>query len=81
MCTRFLDSRISVSYNITTQMHKARESGTEKNGKQASGGTTPGTMTKQGTLELRLLDLAVGAMLICAFSSICVAIKCMCKCR
>ncbi len=81
MCTRFLDSRISVSYNITTQLRRASERGTEKNGKQASGGTSPCTMAKQGTMELRPLDLAASAMLICVLSSVCVAIKCMCKCK
>ena len=81
MCNRFLDSRISVAYNITTQTHKPHETGTDKGGKSASGKTPACAMTKQGTLELRPMDMAIGAMLICVISSMCVAIKSMCKCK
>ena len=83
MYTRFVGARISVSYHITTQVGKAQgASNNADNGQaspSASSSVSPGTMTKQGTLELRPLDVAVAAMMICAISSLCMTLKGMCK--
>ena len=80
MCTRFLDARIAVTYSISTDIKKASDG---KAPEKASGKTQAGcknSMVKEGSMEIRALDLTVGMMVACAFMSVMAMIKGFC-CR
>lgn len=82
---RFLTARVGISYNVTTRvMGDGRGSGgSESSEGQPQGDSTQGqqgsnTMTKQGELELRMTDLTIGALMLCAVMSVMCAVKGMC---
>ncbi len=72
MCNRFMAARVGISYDITTRMM----SGEERDNTRGQQG--PNTMTKQGELEIRVADLTIGAVMICAVMSMMCAVKSLC---
>lgn len=82
---RFMSARVGISYDITTRMMgegQGSDSGSSA-GEQGQSGKTRGqssanTMTKQGELELRMTDLTIGALMLCAVMSMMCAVKGMC---
>lgn len=85
LCTRFLDTRISVSYSMTTRIHgggKGQGSAKDQTQGQKPQGTSAGgeknQMTKEGTIELRALDLTVGLVMACTFLTVMAMLKGLC---
>lgn len=92
MCNRFMSARVGISYDITTRIiggegqgsaqgnHAATQKGQSPSSSMsnAQGQQGNNTMTKQGELELRVADLTIGAMMLCAVMSVMCAIKGMC---
>lgn len=70
---RFMSARVGISYDITTRMMGDGQNSTQ--GKQGSN-----TMKKQGEMEIRMTDLTIGALMLCAVMSMTCAVKGMC-CR
>ena len=88
LCQRFLDSRVVISYQMTTRICKASEVGQEatspSKGKGETGETYSAnghTMDKKGRCVLRPLDMVVGSLLVCSVMSLMTAMKCLCRCK
>lgn len=86
MWDRFLGSRIEITYHVTSRLCKAGEASAAQSAAQsgASSGVSdraqaPNTMTKQGTLSIRPIDLTVGAALLCLAATLCHMVKGICR--
>lgn len=82
---RFISARVGISYNITTRvMGEGQGNGSSASTKgqsqssNAQGQQGNNTMTKQGELELRMTDLTICALMMCAVMSMICAVKGMC---
>ncbi len=75
LCNRFMSARMGISYDITTRIMSGEEQGTPQ-GQQGNN-----TMTKQGEMELRVADLAIGAIAMYALMTVMCAVKGMCRGR
>ena len=75
LCNRFMSARLGISYDISTRIVGGEEQETSQ-GQQCNN-----AMTKQGEMEIRMADLAIGAVVACAFMSVMCAVKRMCCCK
>ena len=75
LCNRFMSARLGISYDISTRIKGGEGQGLSQ--EQQSNNV----MTKQGEMEIRMSDLAIGAVVTCAFMSVMCAVKRMCCCK
>ena len=75
LCNRFMSARVGISYDVTTRMICGEGQGT------AQGQPNNNVMTKQGEMEIRMADLAIGTAGVCAFMTVMCAVKRMCCCK